>query len=236
MQEHEITMNRPLVSIVMPVFNGARYIGAALQSAFAQEYRPIELIVVDDGSTDTTAEIVGSFKEVIYLYQSNQGVSGARNKGISVARGEFIAFLDSDDLWTPNKLTLQIDWLLEHAHVGYVAARFRNFLEKGVERPGWIKEEQLSEEQVGGMPNLVVRRSVFEKIGLFDAGCRSGSDLDWILRAKDAGIKGAVLSHTLLYRRIHDSNVSHQWQGSRTLLMKALRASVNRRRVQNNDH
>ena len=236
MQENEIAMNRPLVSIVMPVFNGARYIGDALQSAFAQKYRPIEVIVVDDGSTDITAEVVRSFTEVIYMYQSNQGVAAARNKGISVARGEFIAFLDADDLWTPNKLTLQIDWLLEHTHVGYVAAKFRNFLEKGVERPRWIKEEQLSEEQVGGVPNLVVRRSVFEKIGSFDAVCRSGSDLDWVLRAKDAGIRGAALPHILLYRRIHDSNVSHQWQGSRTLLMKSLRASVNRQRIQNNNH
>jgi glycosyltransferase involved in cell wall biosynthesis len=229
-------MNKPLVSIVVPVFNGARYLGAALQSAFEQDYRPIQVIVVDDGSTDATAKAVRSFKEVIYIYQSNQGAYAARNQGISVALGEFIAFLDADDLWTRNKLSLQIDWLTEHMDIGYVAARFRNFLEKGVERPGWIKKEQLSEDQVGGVPNLVVRRSVFKKIGIFETGCGSGADLDWVLRAKDAGIKCAILPHTLLYRRIHDSNLSYQWQEGRTPLMKFLRASVNRQLARNKNY
>jgi len=224
-------MNELLVSVIVPVFNGGRYIRAALQSAFGQEYRPIEVIVVDDGSTDNTAEVVRSFKDLTSLHQSNQGVPAARNVGISIAQGEFIAFLDADDLWTRDKLTTQITWLLEHPDIAYVTAKFRNFLEKDVKRPWWVKEEHLLEDQKGGVPNLVVRKSVFEEIGVFDANCRSGSDLEWVLRAKDAGMIGATLPHTLLHRRIHDSNLSYQWQGGSALMLKSLKASIDRQRV-----
>jgi glycosyltransferase involved in cell wall biosynthesis len=224
-------MNGPLVSVIIPVFNGGQYIRGALESAFGQQYRPIEVIVVDDGSTDNTAEIVRFFKDVTYLHQSNQGVPAARDVGISIAQGEFIAFLDADDLWTRDKLNTQISWLLEHPDIAYVTAKFRNFLEKDVKRPWWVKEEHLLEDQKGGVPNLVVRKSVFEKIGVFDANCRSGSDLDWVLRAKDAGFVGTTLPHTLLHRRIHDSNLSYQWQGGRALLLKSLKASIDRQQA-----
>lgn len=208
-------IKEPLISVIVPVFNGDRYIGAALESAFKQDYRPIEIIVVDDGSTDYTAEVAQSFEDVIYIHQSNQGVAAARNVGISVAEGEFIAFLDADDLWTQEKLTI----------------KFRNFLEKRTKRPAWLKEEQLVEDQMGGVPNLVVRKSVFEEVGVFDANCRSGSDLDWVIRTKDAKIRGATLPHILLYRRIHDLNLSYKWRGGRGLLLKSLKSSIDRQRA-----
>ena len=224
-------MSAPLVSVVIPVHDMGRYLGDALRSAFAQDYRPIEVIVVDDGSNDDTADVARSFAEVDYLHQAQQGVAAARNAGIARSRGEFIALLDADDMWEPNKLTLQVGWLLEHPETGYVAAHFRNFLEEGVARPGWIKEEQLVEEQKGGVPNLVARRSVFEKIGVFDPAHKSGSDLDWSVRAMDAGIGMAVLPHVLLRRRIHASNHSHHWRGGKEMLLRALKASIDRRRV-----
>ena len=231
-REYEIDlMNRPLVSVIVPVFNGGRYICDALRSAFGQDYRPIEVIVVDDGSTDNTAKVVRSFKDVIYIYQPNQGVAAARNVGISLSQGEFIAFLDADDLWAGDKLTRQIGWLLEHPETGYVTALFRNFLEKGTTRPAWLKEEQLVEDQRGGVPNLVVRKSVFKRIGAFDANLRSGSDLGWVLCAKDAGISGFMLPHILLQRRIHGSNLSYQWKGGKSLLIKSLKESIDRQRA-----
>ncbi len=226
-----MTPSGPLVSVIIPVHNMGRYLADALRSVFAQDYRPIEVIVVDDGSTDDTAEVARSFGEVDYVHQSNQGVAAARNQGIARSRGELIAFLDADDLWAPPKLTVQVEWMRERPEIGYVTALFRNFLEAGVSRPAWIKEEQLVEEQAGGVPNLVARRAVFEKIGVFDPAHRSGSDLDWVVRAKDAKIAAAMLPHVLLSRRIHASNQSYQWQGGKAMLLKALKASIDRQRA-----
>src|SRR6187549_3720033 len=114
-----MTEERPLVSIIVPVYNGERYLRAALESIFAQTYRPLEVIVVDDGSVDDSGVIAQSFPEVRYIRQENQGVAAARNHGIETARGEFYAFLDQDDLWTPEKLTVQISYLLNDPDLGY---------------------------------------------------------------------------------------------------------------------
>src|ERR1044072_7097933 len=110
---------QPLVSVIIPVYNGARFLLAALESVFAQTYRPFEVIVVDDGSADDSGRIAQSFSGVHYIRQANQGVAAARNTGIEAARGEFYAFLDQDDLWTPEKLRLQIQHMLNHPDLGY---------------------------------------------------------------------------------------------------------------------
>src|ERR1043165_3045241 len=121
----------PLVSVIIPVYNGARHLRAALESVFAQTYRSFEVIVVDDGSVDESAIIAQSFPEVRYIHQTNCGVAAARNHGIEAARGEFLAFLDQDDLWTPDKLRLQIEYLLSHPEIGYTLTRQKFFLDPG---------------------------------------------------------------------------------------------------------
>src|SRR5215468_9302617 len=103
-------MNSSLISCIVPVFNGERYVREALDSILAQTHRPLEIIVADDGSTDGSANVVAAFRDgVRYLRQSNQGPSSARNLGIRAALGDFIAFLDADDLWHPQKLQRQMD-------------------------------------------------------------------------------------------------------------------------------
>src|SRR6185369_6617714 len=109
-----MTVENPLVSVIIPVYNGARYLGAALESVFAQTYREFEVIVVDDGSVDDSGVIAQSFPEVRYIHQANQGVAAARNHGIEAAGGEFFAFLDQDDLWNEDKLKRQVEFLLSH--------------------------------------------------------------------------------------------------------------------------
>ena len=219
-----------LVSVIIPVRDMGRYLGESLRSVLAQDYRPIEVIVVDDGSTDDSAKVAGSFPEVICLRQAHRGVPAARNFGIAQARGAFVAFQDADDVWHPNKLTVQLEWLRKHPETGYVAAFYRNFLEPGVPRPAWVREEQLANPQKGGISNLVVRRSVFEAIGVFDTGEEFGADLDWIMRVKDARIASEILPDVLVSRRIHAANHSYQWKGGKGLLLKALKASVDRQR------
>src|SRR5919112_2696990 len=128
-------MSGHLVSVIVPVYNGERYLAAALQSIFEQDYRPFEVIVVDDGSVDDTAKIARSFQQIHYIYQSNQGAAAARNAGVATAQGELIAFLDADDVWVPNKLSVQADYLFRHPEVGYVVARGRHFLESEANFP-----------------------------------------------------------------------------------------------------
>lgn len=219
------------VSVVVPVFNGEQFLADALRSAFQQEYPPAEIIVIDDGSTDHTADVARRFPGVQYIHQPNQGVAAARNAGIAAASCGLIALLDADDIWAFEKLAIQVSWLREHPETGYVTAKFRNFLEPGTARPHWTTEEQLREDQPGGMPNLVVRKSVFECVGVFDTSFRRGADLDWLLRAKEAGIHSVSLPETLLHRRIHESNLSHQGSGGREILMRSLRKAVTRRRT-----
>jgi len=223
-------MPSPLVSVIVPVWNMSRYLGDALRSVFSQDYRPLEVIVVDDGSSDGSGEVARSFPEVILLTQENRGVAAARNRGIEHSRGELIAFLDADDVWHTSKLSIQVAWLEQHPEIGYVTAHFQNVLEEGVPRPAWLREDQLVEMQKGGVPNLLCRRRVFDAAGLFDPAHRSGSDLDWVVRAKDAHIASAVLPEVLLHRRVHRTNQSYQWRGGKSMLLRALKASIDRQR------
>jgi len=218
---------------VIPVYNGERYLASALQSVFGQDYHPFEVIVVDDGSVDGSADIARSYKEIQYMHQRNQGVGVARNVGIAAARGQFIAFLDQDDLWATNKLSVQVEYLLQRPEVGYVLAGQRLFLEPGTSRPPWLKRELLLKDHTGFVPGtLVVRKTIFEQTGVFDSSYRNGSDAEWLFRAKDLGIAAGILPEVLLYKRIHGSNQSHETEMSKAEIFQALKASLDRRRNQ----
>ena len=228
-------MDKPLVSVIVPVYNCERYLGFAIQSILEQDYHPFEIIVIDDGSTDDSSEIARSFKEVHYIYQSNQGVAVARNVGIAVAQGEFIAFLDADDLWAPNKLSVQVDYLLKNPQIGYTLVKLRNFLEPGISWPLWLGGRIQADEYPYSPCTLVARRSVFDEIGVFDPRFRISSDTDWFTRAKEAGISMVVLPDVLVQRRIHGSNLCYNYDKSGVRLhtwMKTLKASIDRKRNQ----
>ena len=166
-----MTDEHPLVSVIIPVYNGARYLRPALESVLAQTYPRFEVIVVDDGSTDDSGVIAQSFHDVRYIHQSNQGVAAARNNGIEAARGEFLAFLDQDDLWTPEKLKLQMGQLLSDPDLGYTLTQQQFFLEPGEALPAWFRKELFAEVHTGWvLGTLVVRRTAFEKIGNFATG------------------------------------------------------------------
>ena len=108
----------PKVSVIIPTYNRSKYVTKAIDSVLAQTYRDFEIIVVDDGSTDNTKEVLKPYTDRIkYLYQENTGVSAARNAGIRAAGGQWIAFLDSDDEWLPEKLSIQMDYLSRHNEI-----------------------------------------------------------------------------------------------------------------------
>ena len=145
-------MAAKLISPTFPSIRGEIYLAQALASVFSQRYRPIEVIVVDDGSPDDTESIARSFPGVRYIYQENQGHGVAKNTGVAQCTGDLITFLDADDLWAKDSLDVQSEYLATHPETGGVMGRVWNFLEEKTTMPSWISEDMLTEE--GGGWNL----------------------------------------------------------------------------------
>jgi len=226
--------NNKLVSVIIPVYNGEKYLLEAIETVINQTYKPLEIIIVDDGSTDNSKQIIASFPEIKYLYQENQGVAVARNTGIAEAKGEYIALLDQDDLWAENKLQIQVDYLDNHQEIDYVLGHQQSFLQEGCEKPHWLKVKFLQESIPAYLVGaLLARKNLFNIIGGFSDEYRYGNDSDWFAKTLDLGIKSKILSQVVLYKRIHDTNESHDIKGMQTDVLKWLRASIKRKRKLN---
>lgn len=227
-------MSPPLVSVIIPTYNRAHLLRDAIESVRAQDYAAIELIVIDDGSTDATSQLVRSLDDgqLSYHHQANQGAPAARNAGIRASAGSYIAFLDSDDTWPREKLTTQIEYHLSHPEVDYSVTLIRNVLPPDCPRPAWVRPELLDRDFVGMLPgSLVARRCAFDRIGYFDERIRIGDDADWFFRARDANVPMAIIPQTLLYRRIHADNLCAQSEAATSSLLSVVRSSLNRRRA-----
>lgn len=225
-------MSPPLVSIITPVYNGARYLAATIESVLAQEYAPLEFIVVDDGSTDESAAIARAYPSVNLITQANRGVANARNTGLAVARGELIALIDQDDLWLPGKLQAQVARLLAEPELGYTRTYQRLLIEEGVDPSAWI-DEALEVDHPSAIPSSwLVRASIFDQIGGFDPHYVTASDSDWLFRAKDAGIPSVILPETYVLWRIHQQNQSWDIDRAQKELLDVVRRSIMRQRRQ----
>jgi len=161
--EKRMWKNIPLVSVIMAVRNGERFLAQAIESVLNSDYRPIEILIVDGQSEDKTEEIARSFPLLRYICQPNTGISEAYNLGIKEAKGEFVAFNSHDDVWTRDKLRLQVDYLMRHPEIQYVTAQAKFFLEKGCDIPSGFRRELLEGPHVCHiMETLVVRKSLFQ--------------------------------------------------------------------------
>ncbi len=180
-----------IVSVVIPTYNLATHVKDAIESVLRQTYRDFELIVVDDGSTDNTEFVVTSYGDkVIYVKQSNRGVSAARNRGIKISRSKYVAFLDADDLWAPEKLEEQVPFLEQDPDVGLVYSdasvvhEGRNiaasYLESRPAGSGYVFD-QIIQSFIILPSSAIVRRSCFDEVGLFDETLVVVQDLDlWL--------------------------------------------------------
>jgi glycosyltransferase involved in cell wall biosynthesis len=178
----------PIVSVVIPNYNYAHYLGDTLDSVFAQTYSHLELIVVDDGSQDESEALVRSYGKLIrFIRQNNQGVSVARNRGVQESKGQYIAFLDADDLWLPTKLEKQVQRLLDDPEIGLVHCGMQEIDRNGVALEnyldgleGWVSREMLLLKQpviLGAGSTALVPRATFDALGGFDT--RLGTSADW---------------------------------------------------------
>ncbi len=221
----------PLVSVILPVHNGAKYLKMALDSVFSQTYQALEIIVIDDGSEDDSASIVNSYRDLELIRQGNQGVAAARNVGIASAHGDFIAFIDQDDMWLPPKIETQVRLLYESDDLGYVLVYQKMFIDPGMTMPLWLKPDLFNIAHPAYIPSaLMVRKAVFNKIGVFNHELIYASDSDWFARATKAGITKAIVEETLVHRRIHQANESRHIQANLNELLIMVKSSLDRQR------
>lgn len=206
----------PNISIIIPSYNHARYVGAAITSVLRQTYTNYEIIVVDDGSHDNTREVVAAFSErVRYLWQENRGLPGARNTGIVAARGLYLAFLDADDLWEPSFLATVVGQLQAHPEWGAVHTGSRFVDHEGAPLPQLntltVPPEQMYDRLIDGeffaADAVLVHRVCFDQVGLFDERLRASEDWDMWLRVARAYPFGSLPAPLLLYR-MHGENMS----------------------------
>ena len=219
------------ISVIIPLYNGRTYIGQAVESVLNQTFVPMEILIVNDGSSDNGAARIPDHPRVRIIGQPNSGVAAARNRGVRESIGNMLAFLDQDDTWVPEKLEKQVAYLREHAELGYVLAHQLIRLAAGVSRPAWLKPDQVNQPSVGYLPGtLVVRRETFHQVGPFNETYKSGSDSEWFFRAKDMGVPMHILPDVLLHRTIHEKNQSHDTATANVELLRMVRQSLKNRR------
>jgi glycosyltransferase involved in cell wall biosynthesis len=224
---------RPLVSVVIPVYNCEAYLAEAVRSVLAQPYRPLEIIIVNDGSTDRGAEVAQGFADplVRYFYQENAGIGAARNTGVSLARGGYLAFLDADDTWTPEKLTLQMACFEEDPELDMVFGQVIEFHES----PSGGPSPARAELEGGGLAGyfagtLLIKRESFLRVGPFETRWRVGEFVDWYAKAAELGLKSHLLPAVVMRRRIHETNVGIRRRSSQVDYVRILKQALDRRR------
>ena len=223
----------PLVSVLIPVFNGAKYLAATIESVLAQEGVDTEIIVVDDGSTDESVEVARAFEpRVRIVCRPHSGLAATRNAALREARGNFIAHLDNDDLLTPGSLQVRLARLLADPQLDIVAGHQQSFFSEDMD-PEVRSRLQIPENpQPGHLAGVAVIRSrVFEQLGGLDESFRSFGDFDWFLRATERGFRIEVLPEVVLRRRVHGANMSLTRKAEADLeRARILKASLDRRR------
>lgn len=214
-------MTAPLVSVVIPVYNGGRFLAEAIDAVLTQTHGPIELLVVDDGSTDETPAVIDRYADVVHLRQDNAGPSAARNLGIEHATGEYLTFCDADDRFRPAKVAAQVAHLDAHPELGCVLVGHDTFYEPGVERAAWERDEGGTQPQ-----SVLAHRRVFDAVGGFDPSFRFAEGIEWLGRVRAAGIGIGVLDEVHVDRRIHGSNLSYGRDGMQSHLLLAMRRRI----------
>jgi PST family polysaccharide transporter len=225
---------RALVSVIIPVYNGERYLGEAIESVLAQTHRPIDVIVVDDGSTDGSSEVAKGYSASVGVaVQANAGSGAARNRGVELARGGLLAFLDADDRWPEYKLARQVEALELNPQLDAVFGQVRQ-LRDGPEWKSGVLEPSCSPAflMTGYVPGtMLIRREAFLRVGPFQTAWKVGEFIDWYARATEIGLQMECLPDLVLWRRVHQMNQGIVERASVSDYAKVIKASLDRRRA-----
>jgi glycosyltransferase involved in cell wall biosynthesis len=219
----------PAVSVIVPVCNAAEYLEEGLESVVDQTVPPHEVVVVDDGSTDRSAEVAERFAashpEVRVLRRENGGPGLARNAGIAAARGDVLVFHDADDVMLPERIALQVGYLTMHTHVGVVIGSTTLQLGSDVDPTSeLVRREVATAERAQGVNIMVMaaRASVFRTVGGFDPTYRLSEDVKWLTRAAAHGVDIVFVPSIVTRRRLHGGNLSHAVGDARREAFRAL--------------
>jgi glycosyltransferase involved in cell wall biosynthesis len=224
-------MNGPLVTVVIPVHNGESFLGQAIESALRQDYQPVEVLVLDDGSDDGSRPIAASYGDVRCISQQQAGAAAARNAGLRMARGSFVAFLDHDDVMVPSRLSRQVGFLLGHPDVDCTLGRMEFFLEPGSSWPQWLQGDLRDHRRPWIHPtSLVGSRDTLVGLGGFDIEFQFSEEHDLLFRMRESGLRIEILDEVVIRRRIHDSNLTHTLGDGRWML-NSLKSHLDRARA-----
>ena len=197
------------ISVVMATLDADRFLRSALDSIAKQTHLVDELVIADGGSTDQTLQIAQEYSFARIVRQSGKGLPDAWNTALTHCKGDTIAFLDSDDMWTTDKIERQVQVLEQNQTMEAVVGHVEFFLEEGATCPRNFKPELLRGTHAASMPGaLLIRRSAFDKVGLFDTRFPIACDIDWFARLRDLKIQTTTLPNLLIRKRVHQSNLS----------------------------
>lgn len=219
----------PLVSGFMPAYNAEEFLVEAVETMLAQDYPNFECVVVDDGSTDSTPEILARYADRLTIVrQENQGRSGACNTAISRCRGEFLTAFDADDRYPAERVSLQARHLIEHPDVGCVLGR-----QEWMNPPPWLgRDERFGD--LDGIPigSGMYRREVVEQLGLYDPRFLHGEDMDLMVRMRENGVRFEILPEIVWFRRYHGGQMTAAGNAPEVSpLLRSLRAKLERERA-----
>jgi glycosyltransferase involved in cell wall biosynthesis len=226
--------NRPFfVSVIIPVYNGEQFIAEAIDSILAQQYDPLEIIIVDDGSTDATPDVITPYKNSVrYIRQANRGAASACNTGLTAAQGDMIGFLDADDLWTRNRLREQLPYFTQKPELDIVLGLVQIMRNSALPEDSGLSTPVESPEIAMHLGCSLFRKRVFTIVGSFDETPAVGwtYDWDWFMRARELDIEMLILPHTTMYYRRHTGNITLQVERGNRYTLEMLRKSIDRRR------
>jgi glycosyltransferase involved in cell wall biosynthesis len=225
--------SRALVSVLIPAYNTAPYIGEAIESVFAQTYRPIEVVVVDDGSDDGTDAVARGYGDRIRFERlEHGGIGRARNRAVELAQGDYLAFLDADDRFVPTKLEQQVAAVESDPELDMVFGYIREFISPDLPPETQAAMRQPVPASPWMAPNvMLVRREAFERVGPFATDLRVGEGVDWYARASEAGLKGLTLDEVVVERRLHGQNTGLRERHSHSDYLQVVRSALLRRRA-----
>lgn len=219
-----------LVSVVVPVFNGERFIAECLDSLLAQDYPAVEVVVVDDGSSDGSADLAGTFAGVRVVRRPHLGLGATRNAGIAASAGSLIGFCDADDTWKPQKARVQVEYLDAHPACAVVLCRQDTIVEPGVGVPPWLIPDQVRGDLDGvSATSGLFRRHLLEHVGGFSTDMETGTDFNLLVRARAAGFAVELVEQPLRTRRIHDDNMTTRLGGGLEAMFRTVREHARRR-------
>ncbi|MEO8586873.1 MAG: glycosyltransferase family A protein [Acidobacteriota bacterium] len=221
-------MTPPAVCAIIPAHNAERFVREAIESVLAQSI-PVELIVVNDGSTDATASIIDSYgRDVRAIHQERRGLGGARNRGIQASRANWIAFLDADDRWMPDKLEYQTAVLAARSDVDMV---FGHCVEFSVPEGDCRWRVRTDPFPAYSACAALVRRALLDRVGAFSESGKLGEFIDWYARAQESGARSAMLDRVVFHRRVHDANMTRTSDGMREQYLDVIRGHLERQRL-----